>query len=132
MPVLAAPPAPAPESTAQFLFESVSFFPWMYALMLYIIYLTVENPEITVLEEINNAQGDIEKSNQTKTDFLSNMTYEIKAPMNLISSLCDELINMPVYDEKLFKEDIAQIVTSGNSLIDIVNNIISNKTNVNL
>ena len=108
----------------QFFFNRVSLLPWLYSLSLYFIYLTIENPDILVLEEINNAKDDIEKSNQTKTDFLSNMTYEIKSPMNLISSLCDELINMPVYDEKLFKEDISQIVSSGNSLLDIVNNIL--------
>ena len=41
-----------------------------------------------------------ETANKAKTDFLSNMTYEIKTPVILISSLCDELINMPVYDER--------------------------------
>lgn len=108
----------------QFIFREISLLPWMYALTVYLIYFSVENPDIVVLDEIFSAQGDIEKSNQTKTDFLSNMTYEIKSPMNLISSLCDELINMPSFDEKLFKEDIGQIVSSGNSLLDIVNNIL--------
>ena len=35
-----------------------------------------------------------EKSNQAKTDFLSNMTYEIKIPMNVIISICDVIINI--------------------------------------
>ena len=108
----------------QYIFRSVSFLPACYALIIYIIYFCAENPDIQVINEINEAQGDIEQSNHTKTDFLSNMTFEIKTPMNLISSLCDELINMPVFDEKLFREDIQQIVMSGNSLLEIVNNIL--------
>ncbi len=108
----------------QYIFRSVSFMPACYALIVYIIYFCAENPDIQVINEINEAQGDIEQSNHTKTDFLSNMTYEIKTPMNLISSLCDELINMPTFDENLFREDIQQIVMSGNSLLDIVNNIL--------
>ena len=108
----------------QFILDRLSVLPWLYSLSFYILYLSIENPDILVLEEINSTKEEIDKSNQTKTDFLSNMTYEIKAPMNLISSLCDELINMPVFDEKLFKEDLTQIVTSGNSLIDIINNIL--------
>lgn len=108
----------------QYMFRSVSFMPACYALIIYIIYFCAENPDIQVINEINEAQGDIEQSNHTKTDFLSNMTYEIKTPMNLISSLCDELINMPTFDENLFREDIQQIVMSGNSLLDIVNNIL--------
>lgn len=108
----------------QYMFRSVSFLPACYALIVYIIYFCAENPDIQVINEINEAQGDIEQSNHTKTDFLSNMTYEIKTPMNLISSLCDELINTPTFDENLFREDIQQIVMSGNSLLDIVNNIL--------
>ena len=54
-----------------------------------------------ISREINSAQTTIEQSNKTKTDFLSNMTYEIKTPMNLIVSLCDELIGMVNFDEKL-------------------------------
>lgn len=112
------------EFILQYIFKGISFIPSCYSLIIYVIYFCAENPDIQVLSEISEAQGDIEQSNQTKTDFLSNMTYEIKTPMNLIQSLCDELINMPTFDEKLFREDIGQIVTSGNSMLDIVNNIL--------
>ncbi len=112
------------EIILQFLFRGISVYPSCFSLIIYIIYFAAENPDIQTLREITEAQGDIEQSNQTKTDFLSNMTFEIKTPMMLISSLCDELINMPVYDEKLFKDDISQIVSSGNSMLDIVNNIL--------
>ena len=112
------------EVILQYFMRGISVFPSCFALIIYIIYFAAENPDIQTLQEITEAQGDIEQSNQTKTDFLSNMTYEIKTPMMLISSLCDELINMPVYDEKLFKDDIGQIVSSGNSMLDIVNNIL--------
>lgn len=112
------------EFILQYIFKGISFIPSCYSLIIYIIYFCAENPDIQILSEITEAQGDIEQSNQTKTDFLSNMTYEIKTPMNLIQSLCDELINMPTFDEKLFREDIGQIVTSGNSMLDIVNNIL--------
>lgn len=108
----------------QAIFVNVAFVPFAFITLLFIMYFSMENPDLKVLEEINSAQGDIEKSNQTKTDFLSNMTYEIKVPMNLIMSLCDELVNMPKFDEKLVREDISQIAASGNSLLDIINNIL--------
>lgn len=108
----------------QIMFTNISFLPFGIVLQLYSLYFFVENPDLEILEEITSAQGDIELSNQTKTDFLSNMTSEIKVPMNLIVSLCDELTNMPVFNEKLIREDISQIYTSGNSLLDIVNNIL--------
>ena len=88
------------------------------------IYFLNENPDLRIIKEINNSQEDIEKSSQTKTDFLSNMSYEIKMPMNLITSLCDELNNMPSYDPTEVKSCIKQIVDAGNNLLDIINNIL--------
>ena len=108
----------------QLFLSHISFIPLGISLFMYSLYFNLENPDITIIDEIANAQGDIEKSNQTKTDFLSNMTYEIKVPMNLISSLCDELVNMSTFDEKIVREDIEQIQTSGNNLLDIINNIL--------
>ena len=102
----------------------ISFIPLGLVLFEYSLYFNLENPDLTIMNEISNAQGDIEKSNQTKTDFLSNMTYEIKVPMNLIATLCDELVNMSVFDEKIVKEDIEQIQQSGNNLLDIINNVL--------
>ena len=108
----------------QCIFKNISFFPSLYTIILYLIYFIVENPDLAIIEEINDAQGNIEKSSQTKTDFLSNMTYEIKTPMNLIMGLCDELSNMPTFNQTEAKEDIKQIVESGNNLLDIINNIL--------
>ena len=102
----------------------ISITPFGMVLFSYAIYFLIENPDLIIMDEITSAQGNIEKSNKTKTDFLSNMTYEIKVPMNLISSLCDELVNMSVFDEKLVRQDIEQIQTSGNNLLDIINNIL--------
>ena len=105
-------------------FLDLSCVPFGLVFVMYSFYFNLENPDLIIMKEINSAQGDIEKSNQTKTDFLSNMTYEIKVPMNLISTLCDELVNMSTFDEKLVREDIEQIQTSGNNLLDIINNIL--------
>ena len=108
----------------QIYYKNVSFIPFMGTAIVYMIYFIIENPDISILNEISNSQEDIEKSNQAKTDFLSNMSYEIKMPMNLIISLCDELNNMPSYDEAEVKNCIKQVVDAGNNLLDIINNIL--------
>ncbi len=108
----------------QGLFSYISFSPISFTFLLFLLYFLNENPDLAIIRETNNSQEDIEKSNQAKTDFLSNMSYEIKMPMNLIMSLCDELNNMPTYDEVLVKDNIKQIVDSGNKLLDIINNIL--------
>jgi signal transduction histidine kinase/ActR/RegA family two-component response regulator len=108
----------------EIIYKNISLFPILFTIVTYLLYFLVENPDLAIIEEINDAQGNIEKSSQTKTDFLSNMTYEIKTPMNLIMGLCDELSNMPTFDEAEAREDIKQIAESGNNLLDIINNIL--------
>ncbi len=108
----------------QILFPYISLPIIIFTVILYLIYFLNENPDLRIIKEINSSQEDIEKSNQTKTDFLSNMSYEIKMPMNLIISLCDELNNMPTYDELEAKNCVKQIVDAGNNLLDIINNIL--------
>ena len=108
----------------EIIYKNISLFPILFTIVTYLLYFLVENPDLAIIEEINDAQGNIEKSSQTKTDFLSNMTYEIKTPMNLIMGLCDELSNMPTFNQTEAKEDIKQIVESGNNLLDIINNIL--------
>ncbi len=108
----------------QLIIENVSFIPFMGVTFVYLIYFILENPDLAILNEINDSRENIEKSNQAKTDFLSNMSYEIKMPMNLIISLCDELNNSATFDEQEARENIQQIVDSGNKLLDIINNIL--------
>ncbi len=108
----------------QGIITNVSLLPFMGVTNVYLIYFVIENPDIKILNEINDSTEEIEKSNQAKTDFLSNMSYEIKMPMNLIISLCDELNNYAVYDTNEVKDNIKQIVESGNKLLDIINNIL--------
>ena len=108
----------------QIFIPHIALLPIGAVMVLYFIYYALENPDLEMIEGLDNAKGDIEKSNKTKTDFLSNMTTEIKSPMSLIMSLCDELTNMSQFDEKVVREDIQQIRTSGNNLLDIVNNIL--------
>ena len=108
----------------QVFYRNISFIPFMGVVIVYLIYFIIENPDLAILGEISDSQENIIKSNQAKTDFLSNMSYEIKIPMNLIISLCDELNNMPNYDPNEVKNCMKQIVDAGNNLLDIINNIL--------
>lgn len=94
------------------------------AILAYVFYFGVLNPDIAILNEINETQESIEKTSKTKTDFLSNMTYEIKTPMDIISSLCSTLEVTRDFDPEEAKKVLTQITNYGNNLLDVVNNIL--------
>lgn len=109
---------------SQVLFNYISFLPLGAVVDLLFAYYFLENPDLQLLSQLLSVRGEIEKSNKTKTDFLSNMTYEIKIPMNSISSISDALFSSPTFDEKSVREDIQQIYDAGTNLVEIVNNIL--------
>ena len=110
--------------TAQILLNKVSIYVICCSLQVFFLYFIIENPDIHLVNEIDSLKSDIDKSNRSKTDFLSNMSHEIRTPMNAIIGFSDSLLNSNVFDETAARNDIQSIATAGTNLVDIINNIL--------
>lgn len=85
-------------------------------------YFTIENPDIKMIEQLNLAKEQAEKANRAKTDFLSNMSHEIRTPLNAIVGFSQALMDEDIPPSA--KEEVDDIITSSNNLLDIVNGIL--------
>lgn len=87
-----------------------------------IMYNTIENPDVKMIEELNLAREQAIKANNAKTEFLSHMSHEVRTPLNAIinfsNNLKDELPN-----ENL-KKEAGYIVEASTNLLEIVNGIL--------
>ena len=108
----------------QVMFNDISVYVICCSLQVFFLYFIIENPDIHLAREIEGLKEDIDKSNRSKTDFLSNMSHEIRTPMNAIIGFSDSLLNSPKFDETAARNDIQSIATAGTNLVDIINNIL--------
>lgn len=88
----------------------------------FLMYFTIENPDMKLINELELAKNSAEKANRAKTEFLSSMSHEIRTPLNAIVGL-SEIINK-TDDIKEIHEDSKDVVNASYTLLEIVNSIL--------
>ena len=101
---------------------SIIMLSYTESLILLIMYFTIENPDIRLLEQVELEKDRADKANQAKSDFLSSMSHEIRTPLNAIVGF-SECINQSETLEEA-KENAKDIVGASETLLEIVNGIL--------
>ena len=94
----------------------------MESFIMLIMYFTIENPDVKMIEELNIAKDTAEKANRAKSDFLSSMSHEIRTPLNAIVGFSECIINADSLEEA--KDNANDVITASNTLLEIVNGIL--------
>ena len=90
----------------------------------YNIHLTQVNDELRQAQVVAaEALQSAERASKAKTDFLSNMSHDIRTPMNAIIGITTLMKNELHQPEKL-AEHLGKLETSGQLLLGIINNIL--------
>ena len=108
----------------QLWFNYISFVPFLTMFLMYVFYHNIENPDIELLEEVSSLKNTIDKSSNTKTDFLFNLSYDLINPMNTIVSLSQSLKSLSVDNKDEIYRDLKSIKYAGNTLLDSIDNIL--------
>ena len=86
----------------------------------FLMYFTIENPDLQMLKEFHKAREFADEINNEKTEFLFNMSNEIKNPIKNINLLSKDILS----SNENTKKDALEISRLSSHLIQIVNNIL--------
>ena len=95
------------------------------AIMVYIdliMYFTIENTDLKMLNEFHRVKEKEKNSNNAKNEFLANISKDIKAPIANIKTISSEALNND--DPEVLKNEIRKIQTSVGELSQLVSNIL--------
>ncbi len=94
----------------------------METFVIFLMYNTIENPDIKLIQDLEIAKESADKANNSKTEFLSSMSHEIRTPLNAIVGFSDCIMDAKSLDEA--QENAKDIVNASQTLLEIVNGIL--------
>ncbi len=92
------------------------------ALSMVSMYFTLENPDMELIFELDEAKREAERANRTKAAFFTNISHEIRNPVNTIIEMNERILRKKPGEEVEYYA--LQIEQAGQNLISIVNDIL--------
>lgn len=85
----------------------------------FLMYFTIENPDVALISELTQAKNMVEKYNNDKSIFLFNMTQQIRKPLNMMEQYTESIIKEDNID--VIKESLLEIRNEQQKISNIIN-----------
>ncbi|MBO4246100.1 MAG: response regulator [Bacilli bacterium] len=96
----------------------------VFGFIIYLMYHTIENPDLKMLRQMEIAKNQAERANNAKSDFLSSMSHEIRTPLNAIVGFSEDIQSHKDTCDPEIVEDADYIMEASKTLLEIVGNIL--------
>ena len=106
----------------QALFPRIAIVTCIEFIIIYLIYLTMENTDYKMIKELETAKNKVNEAYNMKNDFLKNMSHEIRTPLNGIVGLAEDIRTNKI--PKKLDENAKELIYNSNLLVDTISSII--------
>jgi len=106
----------------QSIFPQLLLLTYVETFICLVMYFTIENPDVQMLEQVEFAKDQAERANKAKTDFLSSMSHEIRTPLNAIVGFSQSLKTEDLPASAM--EEVDDIIEASETLLDTVNGVL--------
>ncbi|MGN0688592.1 MAG: response regulator [Oscillospiraceae bacterium] len=89
----------------------------------YIVVLSDRTKDKQINQALEDAVNAAQSANRAKSTFLSNMSHDIRTPMNAIIGFAT-LLSTSTGDEEKVKDYVAKILSSSNHLLSLINDVL--------
>lgn len=106
----------------QVIFPDLFLLGYIFSYDIMVMYFTIENPDVKMINELEYAKNIAEKANRAKTDFLSSMSHKIRTPLNAVVGFSECIRTAENLEEA--QENAEDIIMASQNLLEIVNGIL--------
>ena len=95
---------------------------FVHAFTGFVMYFTVENPDLNIIKELEKARDEANRANKAKSEFLSSMSHEIRTPLNAIIGFSEFILDSDSIEDA--HSTAKDVVSASQTLLETVNGIL--------
>lgn len=97
---------------------------FLHAMVVMFLYLSMESQDKALIEEFKKSNAQAKESNQLKSEFIMNMSHQLRTPMNTILGFSDSLLTTEDLSQSDLITDSQSIEQASKKLLDLINSIL--------
>ncbi len=97
---------------------------FLHAIVILFLFLSIESQDRALLEEFNQSNLKAEESNKLRSEFIMNMSHQLRTPMNTILGFSDSLLTTDKLMQSDLIDDTRNIEIASKKLLDLINSIL--------
>lgn len=110
-------------SVIKMLFPYILLNNMAFGITAFIMFNTIENPDVKLLEYEQKEREKIIQAAESKSEFLSSTSHELRTPLNAIIGLSEDIESFNNINPDIL-DDVKDLVNASNILLDIISNIL--------